>query len=50
MTFIRRRQIMDASLIANEYLDTRLEADIPGVLCKVVIEKVYKHVGGGGDI
>lgn len=46
MTFIRRRQMMDASFIANECLDTRLKGDIPGVLCKVVIENAYNHIRG----
>lgn len=38
------RPIMDAALIANEIVNTRLRAQIPGVFCKLDIEKAFDHV------
>ena len=39
MAFIKGRQIMDAALIASECIDTRIRGDVPGVMCKLNIEK-----------
>ncbi|WMV33859.1 hypothetical protein MTR67_027244 [Solanum verrucosum] len=44
MTFIKGRQIMGAALIANECVDTRLRGEVPGIMCKLDIEKAYDHV------
>lgn len=44
MSFIKGRQITDAALIASECVDSRMEGDEPGIMCKLDIEKVYDHV------
>ncbi|KAH0709195.1 hypothetical protein KY284_010622 [Solanum tuberosum] len=44
MAFLKGRQIMDASLLANELVDSRVKQNLPGVLCKLDIEKAYDHV------
>ena len=38
------RQILDASLIENEVLDSTLKGKGKGVLCKLDIEKAYDHL------
>lgn len=47
MALIQGRQTMDATLIANEAVDSRLSLKIPGILCKLDIEKAYDHVNWG---
>jgi len=44
MDFVKGRQIMDAALIASECIDTRIRGDVPGVMCKLDIEKAYDHL------
>ena len=42
--FIQNRQIMDAALIANEAVDSRLKVNIPRLILKLDIEKAFDHV------
>ena len=42
--FVEGRQILDATLIANEGVDSWLRRKESGLLCKLNIAKVYDHI------
>ncbi|XP_026439193.1 uncharacterized protein LOC113337828 [Papaver somniferum] len=42
--FIKKRQILDGVLIANELIDSGTRSAKPGLLCKVDFEKAFDHV------
>ena len=44
MKFIKGRQIMDATLIASECVDTRIRGEVAGLMCKLDFEKAIDHV------
>lgn len=43
-TFVEGRQILDATLIVNEVIDTMIKKRERGLLCKLDIEKAYDHL------
>lgn len=42
--FMEGRQILDVALVANEVVDSRRKKGVPGILCKLDLEKTYDHV------
>lgn len=47
MTFMEGIHIMNAALIADECIYTRIRGEVAGLMCKLDIEKAYDHVNRG---
>ena len=45
--FVKGRKILDSILITSECINNRLKTRIPGVLCKLDVEKAYDNVNWG---
>lgn len=45
--FLPGRQIIDCSLVANEYIDEMRKVGREGLICKIDMEKVIDHVNWG---
>ena len=43
--FVKGRQILDDILVANECVHSRLKERLPGIICKLDLEKAYDRVG-----
>ena len=42
--FVERRQILDATLIVKEAINSMLKDDTSGIICKLDIKKAYNLV------
>ncbi|XP_026399042.1 uncharacterized protein LOC113294884 [Papaver somniferum] len=42
--YIQGRQIIDGTLIANEMVDSRITPGVPGLICKIDLEKAFDRV------